>query len=345
MRARIDRIEALIHQDTGRGFPPVIAATRGGLWGAVSALAAAPGPVGILTGFFVPRGTPPAAETDGPAGAALLALAFSRVGIPCRLLTDTACRSACEAALAGAGLDSRRGSDDAGAGDVRAGDAKWDDARRDDARVGDARAGDARVDDAGLPMVLVDAVPPDASPDQVTAAWRAHGMAWMIAIERCGPGADGKPRNMRGEDVGAHAAPLENVFTAGPWRTIAIGDGGNEVGMGSLPPGLIAATVPFGDTIACVTPATHLIAAGVSHWGAYALIAGLAVVKPAWREALLACLDPAIERRILETLVAQGPAVDGVTLDRALTIDGLGLDTHGAKREQLKDIAVWSGAT
>ena len=330
MRARIDRIEALIHQDTGRGFPPVFAATRGGLWGAVSALAAAPGPVGILTGFFVPRATPPAAETDGPAGAALLALAFSRVGIPCRLLTDTACRSACEAALAGAGLDSRRRSDDAGAGDAR-----WD----------DARAGDASAGDAGLSMVPVDAVPPDASPDPVTAAWRAHGIAWMIAIERCGPGADGRPRNMRGEDVSAHAAPLENVFTAGPWRTIAIGDGGNEVGMGGLPSGLIAATVPFGDTIACVTPATHLIAAGVSHWGAYALIAGLAVVKPAWREALLACLDPAIERRILETLVAQGPAVDGVTLERALTIDGLSLDTHGAKRQQLKDIAAWSGAT
>ncbi len=300
MRDRIDRIEALIHQDTGRGGASLFAAARGGLWGAVSALTAEkPRHIGILTGFFVPRGVIAAAETDGPAGAALLALAFARIGVPCRLLTDAACRSACEAALAG----------------------------------------------AGLTAVPVDALAPGASPGPLTGAWRAQGIDWMIAIERCGPGADGRPRNMRGEDVSAHAAPLDLVFTAGPWRTVAIGDGGNEVGMGSLPPGLIAATVPFGAAIACVTPADHLIAAGVSHWGAYALIAGLAVADAAWRERLLACLDPAIERRILETLVCQGPAVDGVTLGRALTIDGLDLDTHGAKRKQLKDIAAWPGAT
>jgi hypothetical protein len=57
---------------------------------------------------------------------------------------------------------------------------------------------------------------------------------------------DGRPRNMRGEDVGAYAAPLDRVFVAGPWRTIAIGDGGNEVGMGSLPAGLIAREIPLG---------------------------------------------------------------------------------------------------
>lgn len=304
MRDRIDRIEALIHQDTGRGIFPLFAAARGGLWGAISALMAAPPRhIGILTGFFVPKGVIAAAETDGPAGAALLALAFARIGVPCRLLTDAACRPACEAALAG----------------------------------------------AGLTTVPVDALAPDTPPGPLIEAWRAQkprgGIDWMIAIERCGPGADGRPRNMRGEDVSAHAAPLDQVFTAGPWRTVAIGDGGNEVGMGSLPPGLIAATVPFGAAIACVTPADHLITAGVSHWGAYALIAGLAVANAAWRETLLACLDPAIERRILQTLVCLGPAVDGVTLGRTLTIDGLDLDTHGAKRKQLKDIAAWSGAT
>ena len=119
--------------------------------------AAPPRYVGILTGFFVPRGTPPAAETDGPAGAALLALAFSRIGAQCRLLTDDACRSACEAALSGAGL-------------------------------------------AGVP---VDAVAPDEPLEPLIEAWRAFGIDWMIAIERCGLSADGHPRNMRGEDLSA----------------------------------------------------------------------------------------------------------------------------------------------
>jgi hypothetical protein len=161
----------------------------------------------------------------------------------------------------------------------------------------------------------------------------------MIAIERCGLSADGRPRNMRGEDVGAHAAPLDRVFAAGPWRTIAIGDGGNEVGMGALPDGLIAREVPLGARIACVTPAEHLISAGVSHWGAYGLIAGLAMSNPCWRKTLLDCLDPAIDRRILETLVERGPAVDGVTLRRTRTIDGLDLTVHRAKLEQVRTVA------
>ena len=67
--------------------PRMFAASRGGLLAAVSAFSATqPRYVGILTGFYVPRGSPPAAETDGPAGAALLALALSRIGVRCRLL-------------------------------------------------------------------------------------------------------------------------------------------------------------------------------------------------------------------------------------------------------------------
>lgn len=294
MRQRIDSIEALIQQDVGRGAAGLFAASRGGLRQAITAFSAAqPHYVGILTGFFVPRGFPPAAETDGPAGAALLALALSRIGVQCRVLTDDNCRSACKAALLGAGLSA----------------------------------------------VPVDTVAPDAALQPVIEAWRSYGIDWMIAIERCGLSADGHPRNMRGEDLAPHTAPLDLVFTAGPWRTIAIGDGGNEIGMGGLPDGLVAREIALGATIACVTPADFLVTSGVSHWGAYGLIAGLAVHQPRWREALLDCLDPAIDRRVLETLVQHGPAVDGVTLRQALTIDGLDLAIHHAKLESIRLVA------
>jgi hypothetical protein len=291
VRERIDAIEAAIQQEVGRGATALFAASRGGLWGAVSALSAAhPLYVGILTGFFVPRAEPPAAETDGPAGAALLALALSRIGVRCRLLTDDNCRSACEAALSGTD-------------------------------------------------VPVDAVTQGESLQPVIEAWRALGVDWMIAIERCGLSADGRPRNMRGEDVGAYTAPLDRVFTAGPWRTIAIGDGGNEVGMGKLPAGLVAREVSHGAAIACVTPADHLITAGVSHWGAYGLIAGLAVLNDRWRETLLSCLDPETDRRILKSLVQRGPAVDGVTSRRTMTIDGMDLTAHRVVMERLRILA------
>jgi hypothetical protein len=174
--------------------------------------------------------------------------------------------------------------------------------------------------------------------EPVIGRWRARGTDWMIAIERCGLSSDGRPRNMRGEDLSPYTAPLDRVFTAGPWRTIAIGDGGNEVGMGSLPDGLIAREVPFGATIACVTSVDFLVTAGVSHWGAYGLIAGLAVRDAVWRAALLECLDPAIDRQILETLVQRGPAVDGVTLRQTPTIDGLELPVHQAKLEHVSAV-------
>ena len=285
-RARIDAIEALIHQDVGRHTAPLFAAARGGLWRAASALATTQAPrVGLITGFYVPLGRPPAAETDGPAGAALLARFLTRVGVACRVLTDAPCASACRAALDAAGL------------------------------------ADAPLDVASV----------DADPDVAVARWRGFGIGWAVAIERCGPAADGRPRNMRGQEVAAWTAPLDRVFCAGPWRTIGIADGGNELGMGSLPAGLVAEAVPFGESIACVTPADHLVMAGVSHWGAYAMIAALGVLRPAWRQMAVETLDTAVDQGIVEALVLLGPAVDGVTLDQTVTIDGLDMATHGQK--------------
>jgi len=293
-RGRVEQIEALIQTEVGRNASALFAASAGGLWRAASALAATPQPrIGLLTGFFVPRSVPPAAETDGPAGAALLGAGLTAAGVTCRVLTDTPCHSACAAALAG----------------------------------------------AGLPDTMLDSVAPEASLAEITAAWRDAGIDWAIAIERCGRSADGLPRNMRGEDVSRWTAPLDDVFLAGPWDTIAIGDGGNEIGLGALPRALIAQHVEFGETIACVTPASHLIMAGVSHWGVYGLIGALAVLREDWRDALVGCLDEALDMRVLETLVRAGPAVDGVSLRQALTIDTLPLPAHHSRLRAVRNAA------
>ena len=291
MQALIDQIETLIHRDVGRGMNAVFQATQGGLWRATSALAATTVPkIGLITGFFVPSGAPPAAETDGPAGAALMALAFTRSGLPCRLATDTICQSACREAL-----------NAAGAGDVP-----------------------------------IDAVAPSGTVDALIELWRQTGIDWVIAIERCGPAADGRMRNMRGAEVSAYAAPLDRLFGAGPWRTIAIGDGGNELGMGRLP---IARYVPLGETIGCVVPADFLIAAGVSHWGAYAMLAALAVLRPDWSVAMRDGLDPTVDQAVIEAMVRNGPAVDGVSLRREATIDALPMADHQAVRQAVYQIA------
>jgi len=281
--ALVDRIERLIHVDVGRNITGLFDAARGALWGAASALAGMRSArVGLITGFYVPQGSPPAAETDGPVGAALLAKGFEAVGIPCRVATDEPCRSACAASLAG----------------------------------------------AGVPAVPIDVVAIGAPLAPLIETWRRVGITHAIAIERCGRSADGPPRNMRGQDIGSYTAPLDDLFTAGPWDTIAIGDGGNEIGMGAISHSLIAEHVAHGETIACGTAARHLIVAGVSNWGAYALIGALAALREDWRRTLLACLDETVDRAVLEATVEHGPAVDGVSRLRTLTVDNLDIATH-----------------
>jgi D-glutamate cyclase len=279
----IDQIERLIHVDVGRNISALFEAARGGLRSAASALLnARSGRVGLITGFYVPQGTPPAAETDGPVGAALLAKALASAGVPCRLATDEPCRGACAAALAG----------------------------------------------AVATEVAIDIVAVGAPLAPIIETWRRAGVTHAISIERCGRSADGTPRNMRGQDIGSYTAPLDDLFVAGPWETIAVGDGGNEIGMGAISRSLIARHVAHGETIACVTPAQHLIVAGVSNWGAYALIGALAALREDWRRTLLACLDETLDRAILEAMIEHGPAVDGVSRLPTLTVDGLDIATH-----------------
>ncbi len=294
MQALVADIECAVQTEVGRNIGALCEAARGGLWGAASVLAAArPCRVGLITGFFVPLGSPPAAETDGPIGTALLARGLAEIGIPCRLATDAPCRNACAVALAA----------------------------------------------AGAPGVAVDAVAIGASLAPLIETWRIDGVTHAISIERCGRSADGTPRNMRGQDISAFTAPLDELFAAGPWDTIAVGDGGNEIGMGALPRALIAQHITHGDTIACVTPARHLVVAGVSHWGAYALLGALAVVREDWRSRLLQCLDEVLDRKILEATLHDGPAVDGVSRVQAPTIDNLDLAAHHEKLRTIRMLA------
>ena len=275
-------IEAVIHQDVGRNIAPMFVATRGGLRGAVMALADTRGTVGLITGFYVPAGTPPAAETDGPIAIALLARGLRHVGLACRVCTDAPCASACRAALAA----------------------------------------------AGVAEVPVDVVPLGGS----VATSSRCGARRMCGMRSPSSGAAVPRMARRGTCVATTSVPQRRCWTIcslpGPWDTIAVGDGGNEIGMGSLARDVIAANIAFGETIACVTPATHLILAGVSHWGAYALLGGLAAVRTDWREALLACLDPALDQAVLEATVRDGPAVDGVTRQQTMTIDTFVMARH-----------------
>jgi hypothetical protein len=284
----IRRIEERCASDVGRNIASLARTVRGDLLRAAESLARAPAPrAGIITGFFIPKATPPAAETDGPVGAAHLAASLTRIGVGVELITDSPCEDVVEVAVRAAGC----GADTP----VRV------------APLHDELAVERLADDL-----------------------QARGITHMISIERPGPGADGCPRNMRGQDISEHTAPLHALFSRGDWFRIAIGDGGNEVGMGKVPPDVIAREIALGEEIGCRVDCDALIVAGVSNWGAIGLIAALACLLPDSAVRLLEGLTPDRDRGILEAVVANGPAVDGVLGVQVASVDGLEQALHNA---------------
>ena len=145
----------------------------------------------------------------------------------------------------------------------------------------------------------------------------------LVAIERLGRAADGRYYSMRGLDLAAWTEPLDQLFVDRPAgvTTIGVGDGGNEIGMGCVQDE-VRRSISGGATIASVVPADHLVVAGVSNWGAWALAAGVDYLRGA-------STGPSFAAALadLRTLVAAG-AVDGVTGRNEPTIDGLPWKIH-----------------
>lgn len=148
----------------------------------------------------------------------------------------------------------------------------------------------------------------------------------LIAIERPGPSWNGgPPRNMRGEDISAWAPILD--FGPGPWTRIGIGDGGNELGMGALPHDAVAGAVANGALIHCEVDCDLPLVGGTSNWAAAALVAGMAHLNPAIPRELLA---PEWSRTVLEAMVDEAGAIDGVLRRASATVDGLSWEDYAA---------------
>jgi hypothetical protein len=159
--------------------------------------------------------------------------------------------------------------------------------------------------------------------------------------------ADARDRcfTMRGVDITAETSPMHFLFeiaAAVPGlKTIGIGDGGNEIGMGKIPWDIIRNNIRGGGRIACRVPTDHLIVAGTSNWGAYGLAAG------AWQ---LRGQSPPVElfhaereRELLHTMVQRGPLVDGVTGQQTVTVDGLPFEQYVKPLTELAGILTRRG--
>lgn len=274
--------------------------------------------IGLITGFCVPHEEGPLPETDGPPGSIVLACVLRELGFSVWVLTDTPCAEAVQ------GL----------------------------------------ADIYGFPLEQVLCAPVEA---HAFSAWlhawwhsaQAQQLTHLVCVERAGPTHDvstavgqttdelgrqayeyvvpadhrGRYHTMQGIVIDAFTAPFHELCEMlgrerPEVRTIGIGDGGNELGMGVL-------TWEFARR-AFVTSAAEIIPsriatdwtvlAGVSNWGAMAL----AFVLSALKRQPVSLLDwpAARHQECLERWVARHRVIDGVLGRRQATVDGLAVDQY-----------------
>ncbi len=146
----------------------------------------------------------------------------------------------------------------------------------------------------------------------------------VVFIERLGRAADGCYYNMRGEDISAWTAPLDGAAILGAERgvpVLAVGDGGNEAGMGNFRLQLTRKLPDFSKCLSVIS-ADVVLPVDVSNWGGYALALLLSVHEGRWLGH-----SPEEEQAMLEAMLAAG-AVDGVSCRPEMSVDGLVLDRH-----------------
>jgi hypothetical protein len=149
--------------------------------------------------------------------------------------------------------------------------------------------------------------------------------------------------NMRGESIDAWTAKTHRLFeaiaAAGlPIATIGLGDGGNEIGMGQYQWEVLVDAMGsnVAGRIVSRIATDFTIIGGVSDWAAYGL--ALAVARLCGATGLGRRWDSRGQRELVERLVAQTRAVDGLTLRREATVDGLPLDIYLRPLEEMRKL-------
>lgn len=311
-----NRLDRLVNLDVGnRGIEPLFEAARaqqgGSLVGAAAdALLAVPeGGTVLLTTGSVSRAWISAAigENDGPAGAAALARAIvltRRANVV--LVAEEALLGplgrVCQAGgLAVVDLDQARLANAEGSLVVMT------------TRSFPLNDGEA----PGAAEAMLDELEPDL----------------LVSTERVGRNRNGIYYNMRGRDYGMGRARIDDLFDAGRERgipVVAIGDGGNEIGMGNVADE-VRSHIPFGAEGSCpcgggigaVSSADVLVTAAVSNWGCTAIVAAMAA-RVGDRRVLH---TPDAERRLLDVMTAEGliNSTHGIIDDN---VDGIEAATH-----------------
>lgn len=311
-----DAIQDVIGTDAGnRGMKALI--VPGDLEKAAKLVAglSVPSTVIVLSGFPCCVNESPPSETDGPPGTFAIARAVASLGHKVIVVTETCNEVVFGAALKDLVLPSECGS------------------------------------------VNMEIFSPSFSDlDEKRFTDLAESCQLLISCERAGPGKDGICYTMRAIDMNAKGliGPLHRLVKECNSPFIAIGDGGNELGMGKVIDKIINnAKIPNGDKIGCVVPADFLIAASVSNWGGYALAAAIALAVQQERRAgtgkpshwIDRCLPTESEEvALLNRCVAVG-CRDGVSGKVEATVDGMPLETSMKCLRDIREASMIAAAS
>ncbi|WP_434106031.1 glutamate cyclase domain-containing protein [Paraburkholderia caffeinilytica] len=310
-----DRLDALISLDLGgRGVEHLYLAARerqgGSLVGAAAdALAAIPEKANVfVTTGSVSRAwiSPSIGENDGPAGLAAVvrALSLAKKALCITFVEETLVETT-SAILTTAGLTV----------------------------LPYEQAVIAR-DDGSLAVVCVEPFPVEdsAARDASKSLLDKYDPALFFSTERVGRNVDGIYCSMRGIDYGMGRARIDFLFDEAIVRkipTVAVGDGGNEIGMGVVMDA-VQKHVKFGDKrpdgskgIGAVTGTDVLVTAACSNWGCYAIAGAFAARQG---KASLAH-TPALEASLLRRGVDVG-LINSVANIVDPNVDGIPEATH-----------------
>lgn len=321
-----DRLDKLVSLDIGgRGVEHLFAAARERLGrplvgAAADALAAIPKSATVLvTTGSVSRAwiSPNVGENDGPAGLAVIvrALAIAKQA-HCVVLAEETLLDQLGAVLTAAGLT-----------------------------VLPFEQAQIACKDGSLAVVTLRGFPveDDAAREAAKQVLDELKPALFFSTERVGRSERGVYHSMRGVDYGMKRARIDFAFDEAISRgipTVAVGDGGNEIGMGIVA-NAVREYVKFGDKCACgcgsgigaVTGADVLVTAACSNWGCYAIAAALAMRLSDAR--LLH--TPELEAELLRRGVDVG-LINSVVGIIDPNVDGIPVSSHLAMVEMLRAI-------
>jgi len=319
-----------------------------GSTGAVSSLVRKGKKIVIITGPYVPVGDPPATETDGPPAALALAKGLKHLEMEVSLLSDEYSLSALKAGLKVLDLPEKEVP-------IICFPFEHSDEDQTSRMMNEENQSSISVRFA---QDFFNSLP-------------GQGLTHLIYIERVGPNHTlesfiaqerrGKPPLKEFETIlplpirnRCFSSRLEDItrFTAKthfllelverldlPVESIGIGDRGNEIGAGKIPWEVFKQNSSTNrEAVFCSRVRTSaLISCGISNWGGYALLAGVALAMG--RSDILEKVTPEQEGTVLDYLVRHGPAVDGITCKQNHSVDGIEFNDYMKVIERIKEIA------